>query len=164
MRRKTWIGFCLGIAAGLSLGASDPSSVASPPPSPEFKRPDNALFADDFSSPRLEGWTCDSTANAWRVRDGVLRAELPDIKQAHSFLAAGDSAWTDYAVDVDVCGMRGVDKGVGVRVQDKKGLGVDLRGGTYQDVVLYATKFPVGSGKAANIDGTWSHIRIEVRG
>jgi hypothetical protein len=154
----------LAIAAFLSLGAADSLRVAAPPPSPKFTRPANALFADDFSSGSLSGWRTDSLASTWTVHDGLLRADLPDVKQAHSFLFAGDSTWTDYAIDFDVCGMRGVDKGVGVRVFQKHGLGVDLRGGEHQDVLLYATKFPVGSGKAPNANGSWHHVRVAIMG
>ena len=155
--------FLLALGVGSSLGAADPRDTA-PPPSPEFKRPANALFADDFSDASFKAWRCDSARSTWNVHDGVLRAELPDAKQAHSFLFAGDSSWTDYAVDLDVCGMRGVDKGVAVRVRGKKGLGIDLRGASYQDVLLYVNELPVGSGKASNTNGTWSHMRVEIRG
>jgi len=164
MKRLFTAGVPLVLAAGLSLGASEPGHGAAPPPSPEFKRPANALFADDFSDSTLRGWRADSSAAAWSVRGGVLRGEVPDVKQAHAFLFAGDSTWTDYAVDVDVCGMRGADKGVGIRVRGKSALGVDLRGLTYQDVVLYATRFPEGGAKAENENGSWCHLRIEIRG
>ena len=157
-----WI--ALGIAAWLSMGASAPTPDSAPPASPEFRHPPNALFADDFSGGKLKGWRADSAASAWSVRGGVLRGEVPDVKQAHAFLFVGDSTWTDYAVDLDVCGMRGADKGVGVRVRGKKGLGVDLRGATYQDVLLYVNQFPVGSGKAENANGSWYHMRVEMRG
>ena len=155
----------VAVAAWLSLTAAAPAGEPAPPPSPAFKPVAGALFADDFSSDSLKGWRADS-AGVWSVHGGVLRGELPDIKQAHSFLFAGDSTWSDYAVDLDVCGMRGVDKGVGVRVQreHKKGLGVDLRAGGHDDVLLYATQFPVGSGKAANANGAWHHMRVEIRG
>src|SRR5262245_22184533 len=158
---RSWIP--LAFVACLSIGAVEPRD-AGPPPSPEFKRPANALFADDFSDSTLHGWRADSSASCWSVRSGVLRGETPDVKQAHSFLFTGDSSWTDYAVDVDVCGMRGADKGVGVRVKGKKALGVDLRGTTYQDVMLYVGRFRVGSGKAENPNGSWSHLRVEIRG
>src|SRR5262249_54847987 len=137
---------------------------AAPPPSPEFKRPANALFADDFSDSTLRAWRPARLATLWAVRGGVRRGGLPDVKQGHSILFVGDSAWPDYPVDVHRVGLRGADKGIGVRVRGKSGLGVDLRGSTYQDVVLYAGKYPVGSGKAENADGTWNHLRIEIRG
>ena len=38
----------------------------------------------------------------WTVTRGMLRAELPDDRQEHSMLYAGDSTWTNYALDVDV--------------------------------------------------------------
>ena len=155
----------LALASWLCVGASDPARDAAPPPSPEFKRPANALFADDFSDSTLRGWRApDSSASAWSVRNGVLRGDVPDVKQARAFLLVGDSTWTDYAVDVDVCGMRGADKGVGVRVRNKKALGVDVRGGTYQDVMMYVSRFRVGGGKAENPNGSWSHLHIEIRG
>ena len=154
----------LAIAASLSSAAVDAPRDAAPPPSPEFKRPAHALLVDDFSSGNLKSWKSDSSSGAWGVRDGMLRAELPDTKQAHSFLYAGDSSWTDYAVDFDVCGMRGVDKGVAVRVHGRRALGVDLRGGEHQDVLMYVNELPVGSGKAANPNGAWSHMRVEIRG
>jgi len=164
MRQGVATSIALAIGVALGLGASEPAHDALPPASPEFTRPANALFSDDFSSDQLKGWKADSAASAWSVRGGVLRGEVPDVKQAHAFLFVGDSSWTDYAVDLDVCGMRGADKGVGVRVRGKKALGVDLRGGTYQDVVLYVNQFPVGSGKAENANGSWCHMRIEIRG
>jgi hypothetical protein len=154
----------LAFIAWLSLGAAEPARDAAPPPSPPFRPAPHALFADDFSSDTLGGWRSDSLASVWSIRGGMLRGELPDVKQAHAFLFAGDSTWTDYAVDVDVCGMRGVDKGLAMRVRGKKGLGVDLRGGDHQDVLLYCAQFPDGSGKAANTNGTWRHMRVEIRG
>ena len=157
-------GSLLGLVAVLCLGAADPARHAAPPPSPEFKRPDNALFADDFSGDSLKGWRTDSLASAWSVRDGMLRGDLPDMKQAHSFLLAGDSTWSDYAVDFDVCGMRGVDKGVGVRVKNRHGLGIDLRGPNHNDVLVYLNSLPVGSGKVENANGMWHHVRVEIRG
>lgn len=143
---------------------SDPASDISPPPSPGFDRPTRALFADDFRDGTLKGWRADGNS-VWSVRDGMLRAELRDEKQLHSFLYAGDSSWIDYALDFDVCGMRGVDKGCAVRVEPgKKGLGVDLRGPGYDDLKLYVNQFPVGSAKFENPNGTWHHLRIEIRG
>jgi hypothetical protein len=122
------------------------------------------LFVDAFAGGSLEGWTSDDDG-VWSTRDGVLRAELPNEKQAHSFLYAGDSTWVDYAVDFDVCGIRGVDKGCAVRVMPgRKGLGIDLRGPGYDDVKLYVNQFPVGTGKATNANGTWHHMRVEIRG
>ena len=157
-----WVALCALAAAGAL--AQEPSRDAAPPPSPKFVRPDTVLFADDFSSDSLRGWRADSAAAAWSVRDGMLRGELPDVKQAHSFLTAGDSTWTDYAVDFDVCGMRGVDKGLGVRVKDKHGLGIDLRGPPHNDVLAYLNRLPVGSGKVVNANGEWHHVRVEVWG
>jgi hypothetical protein len=60
--------------------------------------------------------------------------------------------------------MRGVDKGAIVRVQGGAGVGIDLRGGTYQDVVMYVREWPLGKASATNANGVWQHVRIEVRG
>jgi Domain of Unknown Function (DUF1080) len=155
------------IAAALGMGADappDPGRKATPPPSPKFERPAKAVFADDFADGNFKGWTADEPS-AWSVRGGVLRAELPDEKQLHAFLYAGDSTWTDYALDFDVCGMRGVDKGCAVRVRPgKKGLGVDLRGPGYDDLKVFMNEFQVGSGRFVNANGTWYHMRVEIRG
>jgi len=150
--------------AGFSGAHSDPAPDASPPPAPRFAPPAEAMFVDDFTSGDLEHWTADR-ASVWSVRDGMLRAVLPDGKQLHSFLYAGDASWTDYAIDFDVCGMRGVDKGCAIRVQPgKRGLGIDLRGPGYDDLRLYVTQFPVGSAAFSNPNGIWHHVRIEIRG
>lgn len=153
----------LVVASALVLGAAFNPGLA-PSPSPQFARPTNALFVDEFSDAHLDGWTADRTG-IWTVRDGMLCAQLPDGKQLHSFLYAGDTTWVDYAVDFDVCGMRGADKGCAVRViPGRKGLGVDLRGPGYDDLKLYLMQFPVGSASAPNRNGTWHHLRIEIRG
>lgn len=156
----------LGLAAALA-GADVqpyPRQTPAPPPTPAFHRRADAMFVDEFASGSLKGWTTDD-ASVWSVHDGVLRAQLPDETQAHSFLYAGDSTWVNYAVDFDVFGMRGVDKGCAVRVMPgKKGLGIDLRGPGYDDLKLYVNQFPVGSAKFANANGTWHHMRVEIRG
>ena len=66
---------------------------------------------------RLDRWSPDRE-KVWTTRWGMLRAALPDEKQQHSMLYAGSTEWRDYAIEFDVCGMRGVDKGVVVRVLD----------------------------------------------
>jgi Domain of Unknown Function (DUF1080) len=162
------VAFAVSLAYGLlpavKAAQSDPLRVPAQSPSPHFTRPVNALLVDDFSDAHLAGWTADR-AGVWTVQDGMLCAQLPDGKQQHSFLYAGDSTWIDYVVDFDVCGMRGVDKGCAVRVTPaKKGLGVDLRGPGYDDLKLYVMQFPVGSASVPNRNGTWYHIRIEIRG
>ena len=157
-----WI--LIGLVAVACLGATNSARDAAPPPSPVFHRPAGALFSDDFSGDSLRGWRADSAGSAWSVRDGMLRGDLPDVKQAHSFLLAGDSTWSDYAVEFDVCGMRGVDKGIGVRVKNRHGLGIDLRGPNHNDVLVYLNSLPVGSGKVENANGVWHHVRVEVRG
>lgn len=161
---RRWFLVGLMVALAVSEALSDARRPPAPPPAPAVDRRAGVMFADAFADGSLEGWTTDEPS-VWSVRGGVLRAELPDVKQAYSFLYAGDSTWADYAVDFDVCGMRGVDKGCAVRVMPgRKGLGVDLRGPGYDDLRLYVNQFPVGSARVPNSAGTWHHVRVEVRG
>ena len=95
---------------------------------------------------------------------GPACAQLPDRRQEHSFLSAGDSTWTDYALEADVCGMRGVDKGFVVRVTPSRGLGIDLRGPGYQDVKLQLNQIPVARATVQNGNVVWHHVRVEIRG
>lgn len=155
----------LGLMAALAAADAQTDSARPPAPPPALKLDRRAImFADAFADGSLEGWTTED-ATVWSIRDGVLRAELPHEKQAYSFIYAGDSTWVDYAVDFDVCGIRGVDKGCAVRVMPgKRGLGIDLRGPGYDDLKLYVNQFPVGTAKVTNANGTWHHMRVEVRG
>jgi hypothetical protein len=41
---------------------------------------------------------------------------------------------------------------------------VDLRGGSYQDVVAYVREWPMGKAQAVNSNATWNHVRVEVHG
>lgn len=153
------------VSALLTLGMSiDETRYALPSPPPAMARhTPGVLFADDFSSGRLHLWEPDKEG-VWSTARGMLRADLPDQKQVRSLIHAGDTAWTDIAVDLDVCMMRGVDKGVVVRVRKEAGMGVDLRGGSYQDVVMYQREWPMGRAQATNANGTWNHLRVEARG
>ena len=143
----------------------EPERDTAAPPSPKpLQTQDEVLFSDDFSRPDLKGWTSDRDG-VWTVRGGVLKADLPDARQEHSFLYAGSPDWTDYAVDVDVCAMRGADKGVALRVAEgASGIGVDLRGPGYQDVLLNRREWPMGKARAINGNTTWHHLRVEARG
>ncbi len=162
MRLKTsrWLVLAL---APLLCSAGDPTRFATPPSPPKFVLPARGvLLADDFSH-GLREWKPDQ-AGVWSVWKGMLRADLPDQKQLRSVLRGGDPEWRDYALDFDVCMMRGVDKGAVVRLVEETGVGVDLRGGTYQDVIAYIREWPVGKAQAINSNATWNHLRIEVRG
>lgn len=152
------------VIALLAGAAFDETRNALPSNAPRPLRPaSGVLFADDFSSGSLHHWAPDREG-VWAPARGMLRADLPDQKQLRSLIHTGDTAWTDVAVDLDMCMMRGVDKGVVVRVRGEAGLGVDLRGGSYQDVVMYLREWPMGRAAATNANGTWNHIRVEARG
>ena len=153
-----------GTALLLVGAAPDDTRYAMPSAPPRFHKPvAGVLFADDFSHDSLAQWAPDR-AGVWSTWRGMLRADLPDQKQLRSLIHTGDTSWTDVAVDLDVCMMRGVDKGVVVRVAGDAGTGVDLRGGTYQDVVMYQREWPMGRARAMNANGTWNHLRVEARG
>ncbi len=162
--RSLRLALIAGAAFLLTGAAPDETRLALPSASPRFQRPaSGVLFADDFSSGKLAAWTADRPG-VWSVARGMLRADLPDQKQLRSLLYVGDTSWTDIAVELDVCMMRGVDKGVVVRVQGETGIGVDLRGGGYQDVLMYHREWPLGRASATNAGGAWNHLRVEARG
>ncbi len=164
-RRIVWCAALACVAGAASLAwSSDEERAALPPPSPKGRgAPERVLFADDFTSGALDRWNADREG-VWTVRAGMLRADLPDAKQERSLLHAGDDAWTDYALEFDVCMMRGVDKGAVLRIEGQTGVGVDLRSGTYQDVLLHVREWRIGRSKVTNANGVWHHVRIEARG
>lgn len=147
-----------------ALGSDASSDVRSfrPPPAPRLVRPADAMFVDDFAGD-LTQWQADRDG-VWTIVRGTLRADLPDRKHERSFLTAGSPHWTDYAVDLDVCMTRGVDKGVAIRVEGDHAIAVDLRGPGYQDVLLQRREWPLGRAQVANANGVWHHLRIEARG
>jgi len=147
----------------LLCGAADSTRDALPPRPPRFAPPaQGVLFSDNFSG-TLDAWKADQPG-VWTIAHGMLRADLPDQRQLRSLLRAGDPDWHDYALDFDVCMIRGVDKGAVVRLVDDVGVGVDLRGGSYQDVVAYMREWPMGKAPAINSNAEWNHVRIEVQG
>jgi hypothetical protein len=150
-------------AVFLAVAGSDPVRDARLPPAPKFSPPQaGVLFADDFSD-GLRAWSPDQPG-VWSIRQGALRADLPDGRQLRSFIYAGSVTWTDYALDVDVLGIRGVDKGVVVRIEDESGIGVDLRGPGYHDLVVHRREWPMGRVPVDNGNGVWHHLRMEARG
>jgi hypothetical protein len=156
----------IGLVVTLLLAALDGRAVAAdlpaPPPPPAALEPSgDVIFREDFRT--LDAWRADRDS-VWSVEEGVLCGRLPDGKQERSFLFAGSEDWQDYAVDLDLCQVRGVDKGVAVYVRGTRGIAVDLRGGEYQDVLLYRQQVPLGRAKSANTDRAWHHLRVEARG
>jgi len=121
------------------------------------------LLAERFSGSDLAGWTF-APPGHWSVQGGRLRAVLPNVKQQKTLAYFGDEGWQDYSVDLDVCALRGADKGVAVRVEGEKGIGVDLRGSGYNDVLLYHNDRELQKQVAANQNRRWHHLRIEARG
>jgi hypothetical protein len=154
----------LALIAAIGVAASfDPTRDLRLPPTPKFVLPSTGvLFASDFSD-GMRGWIPDRDS-VWTVRNGSLRADLPDGRQIRSFIYAGSPSWTDYAVDLDLLAARGVDKGVVVRVEDESGIGVDLRGPGYQDVLLHRREWKMSQADVQNANGVWHHVRVEARG
>lgn len=158
------IGGAVALMLGLLGAGFDDTRSALPPPSPRLMHvPKNALFVEDFSSGSLAAWRTEEP-EVWTVVRGMARGRLPERKQLRSLLHGGDTTWTDVAIDLDVCMTRGVDKGVAVRVLQDHGIGIDLRGGDYQDLVVYQGAIPLGRVRSLNADGTWHHLRVELRG
>lgn len=158
----------LGLPAALLLAALGGPAAAAPTTLPTVPPPPgnaavsgDVLFTEDFRT--LDAWQADRDS-VWSVEDGVLCGRLPDGKQERSFLFAGSEDWQDYAVDLDLCQVRGVDKGVAVCVRNRRGVAADLRGGEYQDVLLYRQQVPLGRARAVNADRVWHHLRVEARG
>ena len=156
----------IGLVAALLLVALDGRTAAAdlpapPPPPAAVEPPGEVIFREDFHT--LDAWRADRDS-IWSVERGVLCGHPPDGRQERSFLFAGSEDWQDYAVDLDLCQVRGVDKGVAVCVRGRHGVAVDLRGGEYQDVLLYRQQVPLGRTKAPNADRVWHHLRVEVRG
>jgi hypothetical protein len=148
--------------AVLAAGTAAAPTPSAPPAPPGAVTPSGELLLrEDFRT--LDAWRSDRDS-VWSVEDGVLCGRLPDGKQERSFLFAGSEDWQEYAVDLDLCQVRGVDKGVAVCVRGGRGVAVDLRGGEYQDVLLYRRQVPLGSAKVPNADRTWHHLRVEARG
>lgn len=160
-------GLLASCAALLLLAAepSDPSRDAAPPASPPMTVPGGRmLFSDDFGADSLgRSWALDRNG-VWSIRHGALRGDLPDRKQERSLITIAGSGWRDVRVDVDVCGMRGVDKGVVIRAAGNAGIAVDLRGPGYDDVVLHRGRHQLGKTTAINPNGRWHHLRIEAVG
>lgn len=155
-----------GLALVLSVCAAPADGgrpLVTPPPAPRAgAAAGDTLFTDDFSQ-GTSRWTFDQPA-LWSVHWGALCADLPDLKQVRSLAYTGSEDWGDYAVDVDICQMRGVDKGVVVHVRGTSGVGVDVRGPGYQDVVVYRRELPLGRAKVVSGNGRWCHLRVECRG
>ena len=140
-------------------------------PAPQGARPapdllaerGNVLFADAFTAGPSHEWLFDRDS-VWTVEDGHLKATLPNERQQRSFAFVGSEEWRDYAFDFDVSGVRGVDKGVAVRVDgERRGVGLDLRGARYNDLVMYRGYEHWARGPVVNENGKWQHVHIEVR-
>jgi hypothetical protein len=123
----------------------------------------DVIFEEDFSGSAPTGLHYDRE-KVWSVWNGHLRAILPDAKQQRSFAYFGSPDWKDYSVDLDVCGLRGVDKVVAVRVEGTKAVVVDLRGPGLGDVIMYRGYTRLGRHEVECPNGTWNHLRIEAQG
>lgn len=158
IRRACWAAPILLVFAGPTWGQSPLDEVPAPPSPHTLKA---VLMAEPFRD--LGAWRPDRDG-VWTVARGTLAAQLPDKPQERSLIHAGSEEWSDYAVDLDVYQLRGADKGLVVRVRGDVGIGVDLRGGEYQDVLVYRREVPLGRAPAPNPDRQWHHLRVEARG
>src|SRR5439155_4544643 len=147
----------------LAFGTTTAAADVPPPPPPARALSGTVLFKEDFTDTTLSRWRADRSG-VWSVSNGMLRGVLPDLRQQHSVIEAGSDDWTDVALDVDLCQMRGVDKGAVVRVSRGSGIGVDLRGPGYDDVLLRHREWPLGRATVPLANGVWHHLRLEARG
>ena len=140
------------------------ASPASRPAAAGDGRSGTLLFADSFTDSARHEWSFDGDS-VWSVHDGRLRAALPAERQVWSFARVGSAAWRDYSVDLDVCGVRGVDKGLALRVDGgRKGVGIDLRSSPFGDLLMYRGFEHWARAKVPHKNGTWLHVRLEARG
>jgi hypothetical protein len=159
--RLHWsLAILLACDAGLTVVRDTPIEAA---PVEAAETRSTVLFETDFQNGRPKGMAFDRE-DVWTVTAGKLRAELPMRRQLRSFAYVGSDTWTDYAVEVDVHGERGVDKGVAVRIENGKGVGVDLRSDGYNDVVMYRGFTQLGRAPSPNRNGKWYRLRVEVQG
>lgn len=158
IRHACWAALTAVVLAGPVHGQSALDSLP-PPPGPPVSRA--VLLAERFAD--LGAWRPDREG-VWSAERGVLSMHLPDKPHERSLIYAGSVDWRDYAVDLDVCQLKGADKGLVVRVRGDVGIGVDLRGGEYQDVLVYRREVPLGHAQAPNPDRRWHHLRVEARG
>jgi hypothetical protein len=154
---------CCAVPALLALAgpAAGRSPLDSLPPPPKPTPSATAVMEERFQN--LDAWQPDRDS-VWSVERGILSAQLPDKPQERSLIYAGSVDWRDYAVDLDLLQVRGADKGLVIRLQGDVGIGVDLRGGEYQDVLVYRREVPLGHAQAPNPDRQWHHLRVEARG
>lgn len=154
---------CVAVAAlAGAVVSTGPDLGDAPPPTPRFRSVvGTVLLSSDFRrAASLEDWSPDR-AGVWSLARGALRARLPDKKQSRSLIYAGSEAWREYAVDLDVCQTRGVDKGLALRVLRGRGVGIDLRGPGYHDVLLHLQELPLVSAPVHNDNDIWHHLRVE---
>lgn len=142
--------------------AGDDRGIPPVPAFPGAGQGPQPLFASDFRD-GLHGWRFDRPG-WWSSGGAALCAVLPERKQVHSLATAGSPDWTDYALDLDLCGVAGVDRGAAVRSEGRKGIGVDLRGPPYDDLLLHRDHVELGRARVANANRRWHHLRIEARG
>jgi hypothetical protein len=124
---------------------------------------DSVLFDSRLGDFELQGVSFDAK-NVWTHDGERLLANMPSKRQEKSFATFGSPDWSDYAVDLDLCGLRGVDKGIAVRVSGHHGIGIDLRGTGYHDVLLYRGHSAIARASAPNANNQPHHLRIEAEG
>ena len=144
-RIRSWLLLARGRVAGRARGFG-PGPQRRPPPSPGTIR--RRRRCSPTTSPRTISGAGERTEGDVE-REAGPAARRPPRRQAAALVShAGDSTWADYAVDLDVCGMRGVDKGVIVRVQGGAGPRHRSTRPRLQDLVVNLNELPLGGGKS----------------
>ena len=133
------------------------------PPSLRPGAQGRVLFADEFHDPSLSLWRADRE-RTWSVHDGRLRADLPESESERAFLRPLTELSTDYAIDVDVRGVRHVHKILVLLAGGERGVGLDVRGAGHRSAPLRHGEVALAETPIAHGNGAFSHLRIEVRG
>ena len=157
---RAWIALLAAVALVFAVPTDSPGAKKDAPLAPTGR----VLFRDTFDGDPNPGWSFDGQGE-WKAENGKLRVTMPEGKQRRSFAYAGSDLWRDYAIDFDVCGVRGVDKGIAVRVEeDRQGVGLDLRGPGYDDLLMYRGWTNWARSPIANPNGSWHHVRVYIHG
>jgi hypothetical protein len=126
------------------------------------------LFQDDFDDGNADGWTV--LSGSWNVVNGEYICQLSG-RDVRGTSEAGEDAWADYTVEVDIKIVDGIDAGVDVRRSEDSHYSVNLRrSGTPSSPDLRLWKYDEGQSTLL-VDipldlraNTWYSVRISLVG
>lgn len=127
------------------------------------------LFQDNFDDGDADGWTV-SESGVWYVENGEYVVDMGEGQYLTGIALAGDDAWRDYTLDLDVKGEAGFDKGILFRCNDiwNGCYYVNLVSDPSNQVLLGRLVNHVGetlsSALYPNTNGMWYHVTIKLAG